>query len=88
MDAVAGRMAPVLAFRENLMTLQFVHGGVDRDGAPLHFHIRDGRFFGINADNAAAQGAESVDLTGFAWSTAISTWTRVSSATAGIRISR
>ena len=32
MDAAAGRMAPVLAFRENLMTLQFVHGGVDRDG--------------------------------------------------------
>ncbi len=27
-------MAPFLAFREFPMTLQFVHGGVDRDGAP------------------------------------------------------
>lgn len=47
------------------MTLQFVHGGVDRDGVPLHFHVRDGRFVDINGDDAALAEAESVDLTGF-----------------------
>lgn len=47
------------------MTLQFVHGGVDRHGAPLHFHIRDGRFQALNDTTAAAEGAESVNLAGF-----------------------
>lgn len=55
----------MLAFRKIQMTLQFVHGGVDRDGTPLHFHVRDGRFVGINGDDTAAEGAQSVDLTGF-----------------------
>jgi hypothetical protein len=59
-------MAPDLAFREFPMTLQFVHGGVDRDGAPLHFHIRDGRISGLNGEAAPADGAECVDLQGFA----------------------
>nr|WP_241895523.1 helix-turn-helix domain-containing protein [Stenotrophomonas maltophilia] len=48
------------------MTLQFVHGGVDRDGAPLHFHIRDGRISGLNGEAAPADGAGCVDLQGFA----------------------
>ena len=47
------------------MTLQFVHGGVDRDGAPLHFHIRDGRIRDLNGAARASEGAECVDLTGF-----------------------
>ncbi|WP_312252101.1 amidohydrolase family protein [Stenotrophomonas sp.] len=47
------------------MTLQFVHGGVDRHGAPLHFHIRDGQLQAINAAGGAAEGAESVNLAGF-----------------------
>lgn len=47
------------------MTLQFVHGGVDRTGAPLHFHIREGRIAALNGDAVAADGAECVDLTGF-----------------------
>lgn len=59
-------MAPFLAFREFPMTLQFIHGGVDRHGAPLHFHIRDGRISGLNGDARPADGAESVDLQGFA----------------------
>ena len=59
-------MAPFLAFREFPMTLQFVHGGVDRDGAPLHFHIRDGRISGLNGEAAPADAAECVDLQGFA----------------------
>lgn len=59
-------MAPVLAFREFPMTLQFIHGGVDRDGAPLHFHIRDGRISELNGHTGPAEGAESVDLQGFA----------------------
>ena len=59
-------MAPFLASREFPMTLQFVHGGVDRDGAPLHFHIRDGRISGLNGETAPDDGAECVDLQGFA----------------------
>ncbi|AWH17863.1 cytosine deaminase [Stenotrophomonas sp. ZAC14D2_NAIMI4_7] len=47
------------------MTLQFVHGGVDRHGAPLHFHIRDGQLHAINAAGGPAEGAESVNLAGF-----------------------
>ncbi len=47
------------------MALQFVHGGVDRHGAPLRFHIRDGRFQGLNDMDGAAEGAESVNLSGF-----------------------
>lgn len=47
------------------MTLQFVHGGVDRHGAPLHFHIRDGQLHAINAAGGAAEGAENVNLAGF-----------------------
>ncbi|AWH25611.1 amidohydrolase family protein [Stenotrophomonas sp. YAU14D1_LEIMI4_1] len=47
------------------MTLQFVHGGVDRHGAPLHFHIRDGQLQAINAAGGAAEGAENVNLAGF-----------------------
>ncbi len=47
------------------MTLQFVHGGVDRHGAPLHFHIRDGQLQAINAAGGPAEGAESVNLAGF-----------------------
>ncbi|MFS2046712.1 metal-dependent hydrolase, partial [Stenotrophomonas geniculata] len=47
------------------MTLQFIHGGVDRQGAPLHFHIRDGRISGLNGEAAPADGAEYVDLQGF-----------------------
>ncbi|WP_343651248.1 amidohydrolase family protein [Stenotrophomonas sp.] len=47
------------------MTLQFVHGGVDRHGAPLHFHIRDGQLQAMNAAGGPAEGAESVNLAGF-----------------------
>ncbi len=47
------------------MTLQFVQGGVDRDGAPVHFHIRDGRFEGLNRTAARAEGARIIDLQGF-----------------------
>lgn len=85
-------MAPFLASREFPMTLQFVHGGVDRDGAPLHFHIRDGRISGLNGETAPDDGAECVDLQGFAvrpgWSTATFTSTRALSATVGTRTSR
>lgn len=59
-------MAPFLASREFPMTLQFVHGGVDRDGAPLHFHVRDGRISGLNGEATPVEGAECVDLQGFA----------------------
>ena len=61
-----GSMAPVFAIRELPMTLQFVHGGVDRDGKPLCFHIRDGRIAGLGSVEAPTTGAEHVDLTGFA----------------------
>jgi len=47
------------------MTLQFVQCGVDRDGAPVHFHIRDGRFEGLNRAAAPAEGARIIDLKGF-----------------------
>ncbi|WP_312710026.1 amidohydrolase family protein [Stenotrophomonas sp.] len=47
------------------MALQFVHGGVDRHGAPLQFHIRDGCYQGLNDMVGAAEGAESVNLSGF-----------------------
>ncbi|AWH49853.1 cytosine deaminase [Stenotrophomonas sp. SAU14A_NAIMI4_5] len=47
------------------MTLQFIQGGVDREGAPVHFHIRDGRFEGFNRTTGPAEGAEVIDLQGF-----------------------
>lgn len=74
------------------MTLQFVHGAVDRAGAPLHFHIREGRIHSLNGAAVPAEGAESVDLQGYAasraWLTATFIWTRALSATAGTRTSR
>ncbi|WP_367382497.1 hypothetical protein [Stenotrophomonas cyclobalanopsidis] len=47
------------------MTLQFIHGGVDREGAPVHFHVREGRFEGFNRARGPAEGAEVIDLQGF-----------------------
>ena len=74
------------------MTLQFVHGGVDRDGAPLQFHIQDGRIRGLGSDAVPAEGPNTSTCTVLrccpGWSTATSIWTRASSGTAGIRTSR
>ena len=72
---------PDLAFREFPMTLQFVHGGVDRDGAPLQFHIRTGASAASAAMQCRPKGPNTSTCTVLrccpGWSTATSIWTEL-----------
>lgn len=47
------------------MSPQYIHGGVDATGKPIHFQVREGRFVGLRGQIPAASEAERVDLRGF-----------------------